>query len=160
MNIAKDHVVEIDYTLTDNDGKVLDTSDGRGPLAYLHGGQNIIPGLEKELEGKTIGDAFKVKIEPAEAYGERNDQLINEVPKEELAQIPELKVGLQLQAQSPQGVQIFTITAIADETVTLDGNHPLAGVALMFSCTVTDIRAATAEEITHGHAHGEHGHHH
>ncbi len=160
MNIAKDHVVEIEYTLTDDEGKVLDTSDGRDPLTYLHGGQNIIPGLEKELEGKVVGDALKVKVDPAEAYGEFNKSLINEVPKEELAQIPELKVGIQLQAQSPQGVQIFTVTAIGETCVTLDGNHPLAGMTLNFDVKVKTVRPATEEELTHGHAHGPGGHQH
>ncbi|MCB0367418.1 MAG: peptidylprolyl isomerase [Bdellovibrionaceae bacterium] len=160
MTISKDHVVEIAYTLTDDNGKVLDSSQGRGPLAYLHGARNIIPGLESELEGKTIGDALKVTVAPAQAYGERNDKLINEVPRTELAQIPDLQVGIQLQAQSPQGVQIFTVTAVGDDTVTLDGNHPLAGMTLHFDVQIVHVRKATEEELAHGHVHGPGGHQH
>lgn len=160
MLIAKDHVVEIDYTLTDDAGTVLDSSQGRGPLAYLHGAGNIIPGLESELEGKIAGASFKVSIAPAQAYGERNESLINVVPKQELAEIPDLEVGIQLQAQSPQGIQIFTVTEIGDSTVTLDGNHPLAGVTLHFAVEVINVRVATEEELSHGHVHGPGGHRH
>lgn len=158
--IGKDLVVEIDYTLTDDAGKVLDSSQGRGPLAYLHGAGNIIPGLESELEGKTVGAAFKVSIAPDKAYGARNESLINVVPKEELSEIPDLEVGIQLQAQSAQGIQVFTVTEIGDATVTLDGNHPLAGVTLHFDVEVMNVRAATEEEMSHGHVHGPGGHRH
>lgn len=107
MTISKDHVVEIAYTLTDDAGKVLDSSQGRGPLAYIHGARNIIPGLESELEGKAVGDSLKVTVEPSQAYGERNEKLINEVPRTELAQIPDLQVGIQLQAQSPKACKFL-----------------------------------------------------
>jgi len=160
MNIAKDCVVEIDYTLTDSKGTVLDTSEGKAPLAYLHGSKNIIPGLEKELEGKVVGDTFKVQVTPAEAYGERSDQMISEVPKAELAHLQDLQVGSQLQAQAPNGVQIFTVTAVDGDKVTLDGNHPLAGETLHFDVTVKNVRAATEDEKAHGHSHDPDGHHH
>ena len=141
MKIAKDHVVEMDYTLTNNSGQVLDTSEGRQPLAYLHGARNIIPGLEKELEGLGVGDSRQVTVSPEEGYGLKNDDLISEVPKADLASLPDLQVGMQIQGQSEQGVQIFTILSIEDETVTLDGNHPLAGETLNFDVKIVNIRA-------------------
>jgi len=160
MVIAKNTVVEMEYTLRDDAGEVLDTSDGRGPLAYLHGFKNIIPGLEKELEGKKLGDQLRVKVPAKEAYGERDASLVSEVDKSELASIPDLEVGMQLQAQSSQGVSVLTVTEIAGQTVTLDANHPLAGLTLHFEVKVTAVRKATSEEIAHGHVHGPGGHHH
>lgn len=160
MNISKDHVVEIEYTLTDSDGKVLDTSEGEAPLVYLHGHKNIIPGLENELEGKVVGDALKVTVDPANGYGEVMAELINDVPKAELTAVPDLQVGVQLQADTPQGVMIYTVVEINDDTVKLDGNHPLAGATLTFDVKVTNVRAATEEEVSHGHVHGPGGHQH
>lgn len=160
MTIAKDHVVEIEYTLTDEQGTVLDTSKGNEPLAYLHGSKNIIPGLEKELEGKAKGDEVKVTVPPKEAYGEYMDVLVNKVDKTELSSIPNLQVGLQLQAQTDKGVQVFTVTEINDDKVTLDGNHPLAGKTLNFDVKVANVRQATPEEISHGHVHGKGGQQH
>ena len=160
MQIAKNAVVEMEYTLRNAEGEVLDTSSGRGPMAYLHGFQNIIPGLEKELEGKTLGAEFRVKVEAAEAYGERDESLISEVDKAELSAIPDLEIGMQLQAQSSQGVRVLTVTNIEKDTVTLDANHPLAGVELHFEVKVTKVRKATEEELAHGHVHGPGGHHH
>ncbi len=160
MVIAKDFVVEIDYTLTNNEGEVLDSSNGREPLAYLHGHKNIVAGLEKDLEGKKIGEAFKSVVTPLEGYGELNSQLVTQVPKEELASIPDLKEGISIQAQSSNGVQIFKIIKIEEDKVTLDGNHPLAGQTLYFDVNVKSIREATSEEISHGHVHGPGGHHH
>lgn len=160
MQIAKNYVVEFDYTLKNNDGEMLDTSQGKAPLAYLHGSKNIIPGLEKELEGKKEGDQFKISIPPAEGYGERNEQMVTSVPRSDLSQVPDIDVGMQLQAQTPQGVQVFTIVELDDENVTLDANHPLAGVTLNFDIKVVAVREATTEEIEHGHVHSPGGHHH
>ena len=160
MNIANDHVVEIDYTLTSKSGEVLDSSSGGQPLAYLHGHKNIVSGLEKDLEGKAIGDNFKSVVSPLDGYGEVNNQLVTEVPKEALASIPDLKEGISIQAQSSQGTQVFKVIKISEDKVTLDGNHPLAGHTLYFDITVKSVRMATEEEISHGHAHGPGGHHH
>lgn len=160
MTIANDHVVEIDYTLTNKAGETLDSSSGGQPLAYLHGHKNIVAGLEKDLAGKTIGDSFKSVVDPTEGYGEVNDKLVTEVPKDELASIPDLKEGISIQAQSSEGTQVFKIIKIGEEKITLDGNHPLAGQTLYFDITVKSVRAATEEEISHGHAHGPGGHHH
>ena len=160
MTIQNDCVVSIHYTLKDKSGKVLDTSEGQEPLYYLHGKQNIIPGLEKELMGKSENDSFDTIIPASEGYGERQDGLITEVSKEELREVDKLEVGIQLQAQTEQGVQIFTITEIKEDSVMLDGNHPLAGVELHFTGTIESIRSATAEELAHGHVHGPGGVHH
>lgn len=130
MNITKDFVVEMDYILTDKNGNVLDASEKGEPLAYLHGHQNIVPGLEKELEGRKANDSFKVTVTPEEGYGPKRDELLKEVPKADLSGIPDLEVGLQLQADTPYGVQVFEVTEIKGDTVVLDGNHPLAGEEL------------------------------
>lgn len=154
MQIAKDKVVAIDYTLKDDDGSVLDTSEGKQPLAYLHGNGNIIPGLEKALEGKSAGEELSVRIEPAEAYGERRDELTQVVPREMFQGVDNLEVGMQFQAGGGDGSgQIVTIAAIEDEQVTVDANHPMAGVALNFDVKVVEVRNATDEEVEHGHAH-------
>lgn len=160
MTIQDNCVVAIDYTLKDKNGNVLDSSSGKDPLYYLHGKRNIIPGLEKELTGKKQDDELTVVVSPDEGYGQRQDALMTEVSKQELAGVPNLEVGIQLQAQTAQGVQIFTVAAIDGDTVTLDGNHPLAGEELHFSVTVKSVREATQEELDHGHVHGPGGHHH
>lgn len=160
MTIQDNCVVAIDYTLKDKNGNVLDSSSGKDPLYYLHGKRNIIPGLEKELTGKKQDDELTVVVSPDEGYGHRQDALMTEVSKQELAGVPNLEVGIQLQAQTAQGVQIFTVAAIDGDTVTLDGNHPLAGEELHFSVTVKSVREATQEELDHGHVHGPGGHHH
>lgn len=160
MNVTQDLVVLIEYTLKNSQGEVLDSSDGGEPLAYLHGFQNIVPGLEKALEGKKKGDELQVKLPPEDAYGPLRDELISKVDKAELKDIPNLEVGMQLQAQTPQGIQIFTVTEIEADKVTLDGNHPLAGEELNFSVKVVEVRKASKEELEHGHVHGPGGHHH
>lgn len=150
MRIAKDTVVNIDYTLTSDDGSVIDTSEGRGPLAYLHGSGGIIPGLEQELEGKETGDELKVSVAPADGYGERDEGLRQSVPREQFQGVNDLKEGMQFRVDSNNGPMVITVVEIADETVTVDGNHPLAGVNLNFAVTVRDVRAATADEIANG----------
>ncbi|MCB9915162.1 MAG: peptidylprolyl isomerase [Planctomycetes bacterium] len=161
MEITKDKIVAFDYTLTDAEGRVLDTSEGRAPLAYLHGHGGIIPGLEAELEGKQAGDALKVTVPPEKAYGPRNDQLLNRVPKEAFAGQLEFELGLQFPVRDQNGNQLLvTIVHIEDDAVILDANHPLAGVELTFDVTIVEVREATAEELEHGHVHGAGGHHH
>jgi FKBP-type peptidyl-prolyl cis-trans isomerase SlyD len=160
MTIEKDKVVEINYTLKDKDGNVIDASNGQ-PLAYLQGHGNLIPGLEKELEGKEVGDKFTVTIPAAEAYGERNDALVQKgVPKEMFQGVDNLEVGMRFEAQSEQGMHSVEITEVTDEGVTVDGNHPLAGQDLTFDIEVMGVRDATEEELQHGHAHGAGGHEH
>ena len=159
MNIENDKVALIEYTLTNAEGEQLDASDGN-PLAYLHGHGNLIPGLEKELEGKDVGAKFTTTVPAAEGYGERMDALVQTVSKEMFQGVEELEIGMRFEAQSAQGMHSVEITAIDGEQVTVDGNHPLAGVDLTFAVEITGVRDATAEELEHGHAHGEGGHQH
>ncbi|MCB0218251.1 MAG: peptidylprolyl isomerase [Chrysiogenetes bacterium] len=160
MKIEKGSVVLMDYTLTDKDKNVLDSSDGHGPLAYLHGHGNIIPGLEKHLEGKGVGDSLQVTVPPEEGYGQQTDELIQHVTREQLQGAPNLEVGMQFQAQTPNGMMLFSITEINGDDITIDGNHPLAGMDLNFDVKVVEIRPATEEELQHGHVHGAGGHDH
>ncbi|HDY98637.1 MAG TPA: peptidylprolyl isomerase [Pseudomonas sabulinigri] len=158
MQIAANKAVSIEYTLTNADGEVLDSSDGGAPLVYLHGAGNIIPGLEKALEGKQEGDALNVTVEPAEAYGEFNAELIAVLGRNMFEGVDELEVGMQFHASGPDGsMQIVTIKAVEDDEVTVDGNHPLAGEQLTFDVKVLEIREATEDEMAHGHIHGEGG---
>lgn len=148
MKIAPERVVSIHYTLTDEEGQQLDSSEGREPLSYLHGTNGLIPGLEKELEGREAGEKFAATIQPDEAYGEVNPALIQEVPLDMLAGIENLRVGMQLQSQSPDGrVQMLTVDAIGDESATLNANHMLAGKVLHFHVEIADVRDATSEEL-------------
>lgn len=154
MKIEADKVVSIDYTLKDDQGTVIDTSNERGPLSFLFGSGTIIPGLENELEGKEKGDSFSVTVEPKEGYGEYDDTMMFEVGKDQFQDSSQIEEGMQVQAQNNQGhVQILTVKSIGDEKVTLDANHPLAGQKLFFDVSVTDVREASEEEIDHGHVH-------
>src|SRR3954447_10743477 len=123
MEIKKDKVVEIDYTLTNEQGDVLDSSKGRGPLAYVHGSGGLIPGLERELEGKNAGDQIKVKVDPDQAYGQRNPGMIQRVPRTSFRTEQEVRPGMQFQAQTPQGPIAVTVTDVNDNEVTVDANH-------------------------------------
>jgi FKBP-type peptidyl-prolyl cis-trans isomerase SlyD len=156
MPIAQNDVVTIHYTLKDDTDKVIDSSSGGEPLAYLHGHGNIIPGLERELAGKSVGDRLTVRVPAAQGYGEYDRALVQKVPRRALKGIANLRVGLRLQA----GHQAVTVTHIAGDMVTLDGNHPLAGQNLNFDVEITAVRPATEEELSHGHVHGDGGHHH
>ena len=161
MQISKNKVATIDYTLTNPDGQVLDTSKGAQPLTYLHGVGGIIPGLENALEGKAKGEQVVVTIPPEQAYGTRNDQLIQEVPRKAFQGVQNIQPGMQFRAQGPQGqMQVVTVVGVQDETVRVDANHPLAGVTLNFDVNVVDVRDATQDELAHGHVHGPGGHSH
>lgn len=160
MKITDKMVVAIDYVLKDDDGQVLDSSEGAEPLVYLHGVGGIIPGLEKALAGKQAGDKFQVAIASEDAYGQRNDALRQDVPREQFNELGDLAIGMQFRVETSGGPLAVTIVEISDETVTIDGNHPLAGVNLNFAVAVREVREATDEEIQHGHAHGPDGHSH
>jgi FKBP-type peptidyl-prolyl cis-trans isomerase SlyD len=160
MPIAHNDVVTIHYTLKDDADKVIDSSAAGEPLAYLHGHGNIIPGLERELAGKNVGDRLQVRVPAAEGYGEYDRALVQQVPRRALRDIGNLKVGMRLQAGTQHGHQAVTVTRIAGDMVTVDGNHPLAGQNLHFDVEITAVRAATEEELAHGHVHGDGGHHH
>ncbi len=160
MNISNNCVASFHYTLTDSTGKVLDSSEGQEPLSYLHGAGNIIPGLEKALVGKTVGDKLNVSVAAAEAYGERDDSMVQQLDSSMFSGIDQIEVGMEFHAETEHGLQVVTVTNVDGDQVTIDGNHPLAGVDLNFDVEVTDVREATEEEISHGHAHGVGGHHH
>ena len=161
MLIAANKAVSIDYTLTNDAGEVIDSSAGGAPMVYLHGAGNIIVGLEKALEGKRAGDELSVAVEPQDAYGEYSAELVAVLGREMFEGVDELEVGMQFQAAGPEGsMQIVTIPDLDGDEVTVDGNHPLAGQRLNFQVKVVDVRDAHAEEIAHGHVHGEGGHHH
>jgi FKBP-type peptidyl-prolyl cis-trans isomerase SlyD len=156
MQIRKDTVASIHYTLRDGDGNILDTSSGREPLIYLQGAGNLIMGMEEGLEGKKKGDKFQLKISPDKGYGVKDDNLVQKVPRSAFGS-QDVNKGMQFQTN--QG-QVVTVTDVGLESITVDANHPLAGVELHFDVEVTDVRAASAEEISHGHVHGAGGHHH
>ena len=161
MKIADGSVVEIDYTLRDDDGEVIDTSAEEGPLHYLHGHGQIVPGLEKALLGRVVGDAGKVVVAPEDGYGPHHGDRVVTVPRDRLPADAEPEVGMVLEGNGPGGESILLrVVDVSGGNVTLDANHPLAGENLHFEVTVRGIRAATEEELQHGHAHGPDGHGH
>jgi len=160
MKVADKTVVSIDYTLKDDSGNIVDSSEGSSPLVYLHGASNIIPGLESALDGKTAGEQISVRVPPEQAYGVRDDEKMQAVPKS-LFGDEDIKVGAQYHAAGPEGQHLtVTVVSVTDDEVTVDGNHPLAGFHLNFDVKIVDVREANEEELAHGHVHGPDGHHH
>lgn len=158
ITVSKNQVVIIDYTLTDSDGGLLDTTAGRGPLAYLHGHNNLLQGLEDALEGKAIGDEVDVSLAAAQAYGLHNGQAPQSVPKRELPKNVQLQPGQAFIVQNAKGEPVrLWIKEVRGGRVTVDANHPLAGKDLRFQVSVRAIRTATDNELAHGHAHGPSG---
>lgn len=155
MNITKDKVAAIHYTLRDSNGTILDSSEGRDPLYYLHGANNLIPGMEEGLEGRATGDKLKLDVAPEKGYGKRDPQLVEEVPLRAFGGQP-IEVGMQFEANDGQ---VITVTNVGPETVTVDANHPLADQSLHFDVEVVEVRDATQDELSHGHVHGPGGHH-
>jgi FKBP-type peptidyl-prolyl cis-trans isomerase SlyD len=160
MEISADKVVSIDYTLRNSEKEVLDQSQPGEPLHYLHGHGNLISGLEDALLGKSEGDQVEAVIPPAEAYGEYNPEMIHQVPRDMFQGVDTIEPGMAFQAQSDQGVQRIVVKEVADDVITIDANHELAGETLYFDVTVQSVRDASAEELDHGHVHGPGGHHH
>ena len=159
--IKENSVVTMHYELKDSEGEVLDSSKGQDPLVYLHGAGNIIVGLEEQLIGKTVGDNVAAIVSPEKGYGMPVDALVQTVPKEAFGEeIDKVAVGMRFQAETEQGPVPVVVTAMDDTMVTVDGNHPLAGKELHFDISIAEIREASAEEIEHGHVHGEGGHQH
>jgi FKBP-type peptidyl-prolyl cis-trans isomerase SlyD len=159
--IGKNSVVSVSYTLTDDAGKVLDSSDGTKPMVYLHGAGNIVPGLEKALVGKAEGDSLKVRVEPAEAYGELIPNGVKTIERSAFEGVDVVEVGMAFEAQAPDGsAQHIMVTKVEGDNVTIDINHPLAGVALNFDINILSVREATKEELDHGHTHEGDGHSH
>ena len=156
MQITKNKVAGIHYTLRDNSGNILDTSDGRDPLYYLHGAGNLIAGMEEGLEGKSEGDKLELKISPSKGYGEKDPTMTQKVPRSSFGE-QEVKKGMKFSAD--RGA-VVTVTDVGLDSITVDANHPLAGVELNFAVEVMEVRNATNEEIQHGHVHGPGGHHH
>ena len=160
MQIGDQKVVTLHYTLTDNDGKVIDKSED-GSFAYLHGASNIIPGLEDALTGKSAGEEMSVSVSPEQAYGVRDEAMLQQVPKNMFEDASQIAVGTQFHAQGPNGeMLVVTVMEVEEEHVLVDGNHPLAGVELNFDVKIIDVRDASEEEVEHGHVHGPGGHHH
>lgn len=161
MTIAEHKVVTLHYKVTDTgSNEVIDSSENGEPMTYLHGAQNIIPGLEQALEGKVVGDELEVAVAAADAYGERSDDRIQQVPREAFEGMEKLEVGMAVSAQTDQGTMNLIVTEVSEDVVTVDANHPLAGKSLKFNVTVEDVRDASEEEKTHGHVHGPGGHEH
>ena len=152
--VGNNLVVSMHYTLTDNEGNIIDSSEGQEPLAFLHGAGNIIPGLEKALVGKVEGDTLKVSIEPEEGYGVVDETLIQTVDKGVFQGVETVEVGMGFESQAPDGaVHHIVVKAVEGDNVTIDANHPLAGVALNFDVEIVEIRIPSEEETSHGHAH-------
>ena len=160
MKISTGSVVLFDYTLTDDDKDIIDSSTGSEPLAYIHGEGQIVPGLEKAMEGKSAGDSFKVTVTPEEGYGQHDPENISVVPADQIEGGEELEEGMQLHTEGEFGEETVLISKIEGNNVTIDGNHPLAGLTLHFDVTIREVRAATEEELDHGHVHGPEGHQH
>jgi FKBP-type peptidyl-prolyl cis-trans isomerase SlyD len=159
MLIGNNSVVSFHYELTNDAGEVLDASPDSEPLTYLHGAGNIIPGLESQMIGKTVGAEFRATVQPEQGYGVRQPHLVQEVPKSAFPNPDQLEPGMRFSAQSDQGTMSVVVSAVSADTVTVDANHPLAGETLHFAVRIADVRDATDEEVAHGHAHMP-GHHH
>lgn len=160
MHIAARCAVSFHYTLTDDAGTVIDSSRDSEPLVYLHGAGNIVPGLESALEGREPGAAFKVSVPPEQGYGQRVEALVQQMPRSMFEGMPAPELGMQFQAESNMGPVMVTVVAVDEGSVTLDGNHALAGNTLHFDVEVVAVREASVEEVLHGHVHGPGGHHH
>ncbi len=159
MQVADNTAVSIHYTLTNDQGEVLDSSDGGDALVYLHGSGNIISGLEAALLGKKVGDKFNVRIAPEDAYGVVTEDMVQVISKDMFEGIDQIEVGMQFHADVSYGSGVVTVVNIDGDNVTIDGNHPLAGEALTFDVEIIDIRPASKEELDHGHIHGAGCHH-
>jgi FKBP-type peptidyl-prolyl cis-trans isomerase SlyD len=161
MQAGPNKVVTIDYTVTDGQGGEIDSSRDGDPLVYIHGVGHLIPGLEKEVEGKSAGDTLTVVVPPEEAYGQRDEALRQVVARDQFEDPDKLQVGMQFEAQGEENdSEVVTVVAIEGEEITLDANHPLAGITLHFEVSIVEVRDASQEELDHGHVHGEGGHHH
>ncbi len=153
MQIEKNKVVTFDYTVTDENGGMIESSHGDEPLSYLHGAGGIAPGLESAMEGKVEGDSFAITLRPEEGFGERDEELVHTLSRDELAELGEIEIGMQLHAEDESGIRILTVSKIEDDEIILDENHPLAGMTVKFDVKVVDVRDASDEEKEHGHPH-------
>lgn len=159
MHIEKNTVVSLNYKLHDTSGKLIEQTSA--PVTYLHGGYDgIFPRVESTLQGKSVGEQCEVRLEPVDAFGDYDAELVRTEPRDRFP--ANVAVGMQFEgaAEGAEEHVIYTVTEIAEDRIVVDGNHPLAGQTLVFSCKVTEVRVATDEELAHGHVHGPHGHHH
>ncbi len=154
--ITKDTAARFNYTLKDDEGTIIDQSQGE-PLAYLHGHNNIIPGLEKALEGKSAGEKISVSIEPADGYGEYQEQAVQTVPRSNFQGVEDIQPGMQFQSEADGQIMLVAVTEVNKDSITVDANHPLAGKNLNFEVEIVEVRAATEDELNHGHVHGAGG---
>ncbi|AXR61374.1 FKBP-type peptidyl-prolyl cis-trans isomerase [Leptospira mayottensis] len=154
----KTRVITFHYTLHDTEGNLIDSSEGKAPLSYLEGVGHIISGLEEEMKKMETGEKKKINVSAENAYGIKDPDLVFDVPRSQFPPNEDLQIGMMFQTDEPD--KVFTITELQEESVIVDGNHPLAGINLVFDVELTGIREATEEEISHGHVHGEGGHHH
>lgn len=159
MLIAKNMVVIFDYTLTDKSGQEIENSKDSGPFAYIHGSNNIIPGLENALEGRRAGEQLRVDVPAKDGYGEHDPTLVAVVPADRF-EAAQVEIGMRFHTETNHGVRVFTVTSIDGDQVTVDGNHPLAGEPLVFDVNIVEVRDASPEELAHGHVHGPGDHHH
>ncbi|MFC1569462.1 peptidylprolyl isomerase [bacterium] len=154
MTVQEKRIVSLHYKLTDDKDATLDSSEGQEPLTYMHGTNSLIPGLEKQLTGKTAGDEIQVTVQPEEAYGQFNSNLVQKVPHDAFKEIGKVEPGMELQSTDPDGhVQLLIVQEVDEQGVTVNGNHPLAGQTLHFDVKIEEVREATEEEMNHGHAH-------
>jgi len=158
MKVTKDHVVSFDYSVRNSRAELLDSSEKGEPMAYLHGYASIVPGLEKALEGKQVGESLTVVVPPVDAYGLRDERRMGEVARDIFPEGTEIKPGMRFRAQRPDGADDVVVVSVTDTTVTVDANHPLAGETLTFDVKVREVRPATVDEIAHGHIHHAHSH--
>ncbi len=158
MKVTKDQAVYFDYQVRNSRSELLDSSEGSGPMAYVHGYSSIIPGLEKALEGKAAGDEIQVVVPPVEAYGLRDEKRMGTVSRSIFPTDADIKPGMRFRATSEHGADNVVVVAVEGDNITVDANHPLAGETLTFQVTIRDVRPATSEELAHGHVHHEHGH--
>ncbi|MDH5829172.1 peptidylprolyl isomerase [Luteimonas sp. M1R5S18] len=152
MEITAASIASIQYTLTDDDGRIIDQSSEDRPLRYFHGAGNIIPGLEKALAGRQAGDALKVDVKPEEGYGVRNEGLVQDLPRDAFKGVDKVEPGMQFEARTERGPLLVTVVNVADDQVRIDGNHPLAGQTLHFDVKVLDVRESTDAEKQSGRA--------
>lgn len=161
MKFGPQKVIRFDYTLSDNDGEVIDSTEGQEPLAFIYGSAALKPALREQMEGRQSGDSFQVTVQPEDGYGLRDESLIREVGRDMFGDIEQIEAGMLFQTANAGGAtEMVTVVAVGDDTVTVDHNHPLAGVTLNFAIDVIEVRDATQEEISHGHVHGPGGHQH
>jgi FKBP-type peptidyl-prolyl cis-trans isomerase SlyD len=160
MTVQTNSVVSLEYNLKDDNNTILDTTKDGEVFEYIHGLGMIIPGLEQALDGKTKGDSFSISIEPKDAYGEKNPEAVQPIPKEHFSNVGEVSPGMQFELHSEHGNQVVTVTEVSENDVTVDANHPFAGMTLHFDVEVVGVREATSEELDHGHIHGSNQHDH